>query len=183
MHPDRAHARRADRSAYGIATGAVKRPLPANPAREWLIVTIFPDMRFTARRTGQDQDDSGKEIAIVQPQQRETPGPGPRRSEDVPESVDLVRGQRAALESGDDVVQQLCIAKYALAAGDTERAISAVDAALEMSRHSLSDLLGNANSPDAVSHAGTLVRSMAAGSSSSERPAPVAPQRHGNDRI
>jgi hypothetical protein len=125
----------------------------------------------------------------VQPQQRKTPDATPTRSVAGRDSVDLGgaelanlhldRDRRAALEDGDEVVQQLCIAKYALAAGDTERAMSAVDTALALSRHSLSGLLGSVNPPDAASHAGALVRSMAAGSSNSDRPAPVAPQRHG----
>jgi hypothetical protein len=116
-------------------------------------------MCFADRRTGQDHGNAGEETVIVQPQQRNT--------------------ARAALESGDELVQHLCIAKYALAAGDTDRAIAAVDAALEISRRSLSDLLDISSPSHARSHAGDLVRSSAAGGSNS---APVAPQRHGTDR-
>ncbi|HEX3823877.1 MAG TPA: hypothetical protein VHV79_05385 [Mycobacteriales bacterium] len=90
---------------------------------------------------------------------------------------------RSTLESGDDVVQLLCIAKYALTAGEPARAMSAIDAALEIARHSLSDLLVATGAPQGSSHAGGMVRSIASGSSSSERPTPVVPRPHpGPDR-
>jgi hypothetical protein len=89
---------------------------------------------------------------------------------------------RTTLESGDDVVQLLCIAKYALTAGEPARAMYAIDAALEIARHSLSDLLVATGAPSGSSHAGGLVRSIASGSSYSERPGQISPQPHGHDR-
>jgi hypothetical protein len=44
------------------------------------------------------------------------------------------------LETGDDLVQLLTVAKYALAAGETEQAERAVDAALSLSRKAITEL-------------------------------------------
>lgn len=68
------------------------------------------------------------------------------------------RAHRRAMELGDEVVQQLAVAKYALSVADVPRAISAIDAALGIARHSLSSLLDVVCPPDAFSRAGALVR-------------------------
>jgi hypothetical protein len=70
----------------------------------------------------------------------------------------------AALERGDEIVQQLTIAKYALTVGDTTQAMDAIDAALTTSRGSLSELAGTSGPPHNQTYAGALVRSTAAGS-------------------
>jgi hypothetical protein len=85
----------------------------------------------------------------------------------------------AALERGDDIVQQLSIAKYALAVGDTEQAMEAIDAALTTSRGSLSDLAGANASADNPTYAGALVRATAAGSAAPEPTPVVRPHEHG----
>jgi hypothetical protein len=64
-------------------------------------------------------------------------------------------GRRKRLERGDDVVQHLTVAKYALAVGDVAAADAAVDAALSSSRRTLTDLV---DSPSSSPRAGTLVR-------------------------
>jgi hypothetical protein len=89
--------------------------------------------------------------------------------------TDPDRAHRAALERGDEVVQQLAIAKYALTIGDTERAMAAIDAALATSRRSLTDLLRTVRSAHRPSLAGVLVRTIAAASSGPGRPAPAEP--------
>jgi hypothetical protein len=68
-----------------------------------------------------------------------------------------------ALERGDDLVQQLSIAKYALAVGDTAQAMDAIDAALSSSRGSLSKLAGTSRPPHNPNYAGSLIRRTAAG--------------------
>lgn len=73
------------------------------------------------------------------------------------------RSHRRAMEFGDEVVQQLTIAKYALSVGDQGRAIEALDAALGIARHSLSKLLDLVCPPEAMTRAGALVRQTAAG--------------------
>jgi hypothetical protein len=75
------------------------------------------------------------------------------------------RERESALERGDEIVQQLSIAKYALAVGDMAQAIDAIDAALATSRDSLSELAGDGGRPEHASYAGALVRSTAAASS------------------
>jgi hypothetical protein len=45
-----------------------------------------------------------------------------------------------ALERGDDLVQTLTVAKYALCAGDVERAMVALDTALATSRAALTEM-------------------------------------------
>jgi hypothetical protein len=74
----------------------------------------------------------------------------------------------AALERGDDIVQHLSIAKYALTLGDTAQAMAAIDAALSSSRGSLSKLAGTSRPTHQASYAGTLVRTSAAGASAAE---------------
>jgi hypothetical protein len=66
---------------------------------------------------------------------------------------------RRALEHGDEVVQQLAVAKYALTVGDAVRAMAAVDAALSTSRRTLTDLLDLLSPPQPTSYAGALLRS------------------------
>ncbi len=44
------------------------------------------------------------------------------------------------LDHGDDLVQLLTVAKYALAAGETEHAERALDAALTLSRKAITEL-------------------------------------------
>jgi hypothetical protein len=75
-----------------------------------------------------------------------------------------VREREAALERGDEIVQQLSIAKYALAVGDMAQAIDAIDAALATSRDSLSELADDSGRAPHTSYAGALVRSTAAAS-------------------
>jgi hypothetical protein len=50
---------------------------------------------------------------------------------------------RVQTEELDDLVQRLAVAKYALAAGDTQAATDAVDAALALARRLLSADAGN----------------------------------------
>jgi hypothetical protein len=47
---------------------------------------------------------------------------------------------RQALERGDDLVQTLTIAKYALCLGDVERAMAALDTALASSREAITEM-------------------------------------------
>jgi hypothetical protein len=84
-------------------------------------------------------------------------------------------GPTAELERGDEIVQQLSIAKYALAAGDTEQAMGAIDAALTTSRGSLSELAGAAGPLHNPTYAGSLVRSTPAASATTPRPIPDQP--------
>jgi hypothetical protein len=77
-----------------------------------------------------------------------------------------------ALERGDDLVQQLAIAKYALVAGDTEQAMGAIDAALTTSRESLTELADPSVLAAHAGHAGAFVRSAATGA---VPPQPVVP--------
>jgi hypothetical protein len=70
-----------------------------------------------------------------------------------------------ALDRGDEIVQQLTIAKYALTVGDTEQAMDAIDAALTTSRGTLSELAGANGPPHNLTFAGALVRTTAAGTS------------------
>jgi hypothetical protein len=72
----------------------------------------------------------------------------------------------AALERGDEIVQQLSIAKYALVVGDTEQAMGAIDAALSTSRGSLSELADASAAPHHSTYAGALVRTTPAASDS-----------------
>jgi hypothetical protein len=67
------------------------------------------------------------------------------------------------MELGDEVVQQLAVAKYALSVGDQVRAMDALDSALSIARHSLSKLLDLVCPPETMSRAGALVRHAAAG--------------------
>jgi hypothetical protein len=91
----------------------------------------------------------------------------PRRAGDAscdhPAALERDRMQRAALERGDDLVQHLAIAKYALSVGDTARAMTALDTALGIARHSLSELVSASGPAHAPSYAGSLIRSTAAG--------------------
>jgi hypothetical protein len=87
----------------------------------------------------------------------------PRRDTDLrcnhPAALERDRTSHAALERGDELVQQLAIAKYALSIGQTERSMRALDLALTLARSALSDLMdavGPAHAP------GTLRRTMAA---------------------
>jgi hypothetical protein len=80
----------------------------------------------------------------------------------------------AELDRGDEIVQQLSIAKYALAVGDTEQAMDAIDAALTTSRGSLSDLAGADGPPDTPTYAGTLVRATPAASTTPAEDEPTA---------
>jgi hypothetical protein len=77
-------------------------------------------------------------------------------------SDDPARSDDAALERGDEIVQQLSIAKYALAVGDTVQAMDAIDAALSTSRGSLSELTGTNGPAHNPTYAGALVRTTAA---------------------
>lgn len=79
------------------------------------------------------------------------------------------------MEHGDEVVQQLTVAKYALSVGDQARAMDAIDDALGLARHALSKLLDIVCPPEGLSRAGALVRPGAAGAA--ELPAPPAPRR------
>jgi hypothetical protein len=65
-------------------------------------------------------------------------------------------GFRHALERGDDLVQALTVAKYALWAGDLDKTVAAVDAALEMARHALTELTEAAGNQSVL--AASLVR-------------------------
>jgi hypothetical protein len=67
-----------------------------------------------------------------------------------------------ALERGDEVVQQLAVAKYSLSVGDLPRGLAAIDTALDMARRSLSDLLAMVNPHGPATYAGALVRDVAA---------------------
>jgi hypothetical protein len=95
-------------------------------------------------------------------------------AEDVVE-LDQAETPSAALERGDDIVQQLSIAKYALAVGDTEQAMEAIDAALTTSRGSLTELAEVNAGADNPTYAGAFVRATAAGSST---PEPTADEPH-----
>jgi hypothetical protein len=76
----------------------------------------------------------------------------------------------SALERGDEIVQQLSIAKYALAVGDTEQAMDAIDAALTTSRGTLSELAVANGEPLNPTYAGALVRTTPAGSKPTPKP-------------
>jgi hypothetical protein len=86
---------------------------------------------------------------------------------------DPAQADDAALERGDEIVQQLSIAKYALAVGDTDQAMDAIDAALTTSRGSLSELTGTTGPAHHPTYAGALVRTTAA----ALHPSPLE-QRH-----
>jgi hypothetical protein len=86
--------------------------------------------------------------------------------------------QGAALERGDEIVQQLTIAKYALTVGDTEQAMDAIDAALTTSRGSLSELAGTTGPPHSPTFAGSLVRTTAAASATPPHPPGDRPYAH-----
>jgi hypothetical protein len=79
----------------------------------------------------------------------------------------VARRQQELLERGDDVVQQLTVAKFALALGDVAAADAAVDAALSHSRRHLTDLV---DSPEHSDHAGKLVRTEPSGPVKPPRP-------------
>jgi hypothetical protein len=81
----------------------------------------------------------------------------------------VARRQQELLERGDDVVQQLTAAKFALALGDVAAADAAVDAALTHSRRNLTDLV---DTPELADHAGKLVRTEASGRVKPPRPRP-----------
>jgi hypothetical protein len=81
----------------------------------------------------------------------------------------VARRQQELLERGDNVVQQLTAAKFALALGDVAAADAAVDAALSQSRRSLTDMI---DTPELSDHAGKLVRTEPAGSAKPPRPRP-----------
>lgn len=89
--------------------------------------------------------------------------------------LDQADPRGAALERGDEIVQQLSIAKYALAVGDTEQAMDAIDAALTTSRGSLSELAGTNGPPHHPTYAGALVRTTAAAAVTSPEPAAAGP--------
>jgi hypothetical protein len=73
-----------------------------------------------------------------------------------PQVIDLNAAHREALQSSDDLVQHLAVAKYALAIGDVDLAASAVDAALNLSRAALSKQV---ETPESSStYAGAMVR-------------------------
>lgn len=61
-------------------------------------------------------------------------------------------------DTGDDLVQHLAVAKYALTVGDTERAMASIDAALALSRASLDQLVTAPGADAGRSFAGRLVR-------------------------
>jgi hypothetical protein len=84
------------------------------------------------------------------------------------------RSHRRAMERGDEVVQQLAVAKYALSIGDQARTMAAIDAALDIARHSLSKLLDVVCPPESLTRAGALVRP--AGGGTAERPPPPTPR-------
>jgi hypothetical protein len=71
--------------------------------------------------------------------------------------ADLRGRQQQALQFNDDIVQGLAVAKYALAAGDTDGAAEAVDNTLEAAKHIVADLLGDRRSQFPI-HPGDLVR-------------------------
>jgi hypothetical protein len=77
---------------------------------------------------------------------------------------DITRREQELLEREDDVVQQLTVAKFALAIGDVATADAAVDAALSNSRRTITDMVGV---PAATPRAGRLIRT--------EPSAPVKP--------
>jgi hypothetical protein len=61
-------------------------------------------------------------------------------------------------DAGDDLVQHLAVAKYALTVGDAERAMASIDAALALSRATLDQLVSATGADAAPSFAGSLVR-------------------------
>jgi hypothetical protein len=93
--------------------------------------------------------------------------PIPQPSDDAERAV--ARRQQELLERGDDVVQQLTAAKFALALGDVAAADAAVDAALTHSRRSLTDMV---DTPERSDHAGKLVRTEPSGPVKPPRPRP-----------
>jgi hypothetical protein len=72
-----------------------------------------------------------------------------------PQVIDLNAAHREALQTSDDLVQHLAVAKYALAIGEVDLAASAVDAALSLSRAALSQHVEAGRSS---TYAGSLVR-------------------------
>jgi hypothetical protein len=79
--------------------------------------------------------------------------------------------QAPEIDQADELVQQLSIAKYALAVGDTEQAMDAIDAALTTSRSSLSELAETTGPPHHPTYAGALVRTTPAASATFPQPA------------
>jgi hypothetical protein len=84
-----------------------------------------------------------------------------------PQVIDLNAAHREALQSSDDLVQHLAVAKYALAIGDVDLAASAVDAALSLSRAALSQHVETSGSSESSTYAGTMVRTAPAADSAS----------------
>ena len=99
----------------------------------------------------------------------------PPSDREADEPAEPLRSHRRAMEHGDEVVQQLTVAKYALSVGDQARAMNAIDDALGLARHSLSKLLDIVCPPEAPTRAGALVRNGVVGGQ--ELPDPPAPRR------
>jgi signal transduction histidine kinase len=76
--------------------------------------------------------------------------------------------QRQALEINDNVVQGLAVAKYALDAGDDDRARQAVDRTLASARHIVTDLLQKPGGGDLKPGPGDLIRLDPAGAAAAE---------------
>jgi 3-oxoacyl-ACP reductase-like protein len=83
---------------------------------------------------------------------------------------------RGALERGDDLVQALTVAKYALHAHDLARAADSIDTALAMARRALTDLVETAGSQSVL--AASLVRR-----TSALDPTPTGPADEGSNSI
>lgn len=72
---------------------------------------------------------------------------------------DLKERQRQALEINDDIVQGLTVAQMALTMDETRQSKEALEATLASARRIISDLLGDAGSPETRLGAGDLIRS------------------------
>jgi hypothetical protein len=128
--------------------------------KEWHLVTIFSPVALASPAAG---------TSIVKDQRSEVDVALRSTGSDDSSALSSDAGGEArdgtALDRGDEIVQQLTIAKYALTVGDTVQAMDAIDAALTTSRGSLSELAGANGPPHNPTFAGALVRTTAAGTS------------------
>jgi hypothetical protein len=69
-------------------------------------------------------------------------------------------------------VQQLAVAKYALSVADMERTMTAIDAALDTARRTLSDLLEVITPPQSATYGGKLLRNAPAAWDPPAQPTP-----------
>jgi hypothetical protein len=136
-------AKRTDRSAYASAYPTVQTAVDHSCRAKMALSNHLRELTFSDPQRRNDN-------THMQPQPAEANG--------------------SALERGDEIVQQLSIAKYALAVGDTEQAMDAIDAALTTSRGSLSELAVANREPHNPTYAGSQLRSTPAAAPPPDQP-------------